>query len=177
MASQNFKYTKSFKDACDQIEHIVIDTDGVLTDGTFQYSRFGKTLKTFGSHDGRALQIAKKFFDIQMISADLRGFKITKSRARDLNIPCTYVSEKDRKSWIESTFQKNNTALIADSFSDIPSIDAAAISFAPNNAHPAFSERATTKLSLASGSGAVSEALDILLFNKHALHLWECLDG
>ena len=177
MTSRNFEDTNSFKDACNQIEHIVIDTDGVLTDGTFQYSRFGKTLKTFGSHDGRALQIAKKFFDIQMISADLRGFKITKSRARDLSIPCTYVSEIDRKSWIESTFQKKKTALIADSFSDIPAIYSAAISFAPNNAHPAFSERVTTKLSLASGSGAVSEALDILLFNKHALHLWECLDG
>jgi hypothetical protein len=99
MTSRNFEDTESLKDLCAQIEHIVIDTDGVLTDGTFQYSRFGKTLKTFGSHDGRALQIAKKFFDIQMISADLRGFKITKSRARDLNIPCTYVSENERKSW------------------------------------------------------------------------------
>jgi len=177
MTSRNFEDTESLKDLCAQIEHIVIDTDGVLTDGTFQYSRFGKTLKTFGSHDGRALQIAKKFFDIQMISADLRGIKITKSRARDLNIPCTYVSENERKSWIESTFHKDKTALIADSFSDIPSIGAAVISFAPNNAHPAFLERASVKLSLASGSGAVSEAMDILLFNKHSIHLWECLDG
>ena len=42
--------------------YLVIDIDGVMTTGTFQYSEKGKIIKTFGAHDNDGLKFSKKFF-------------------------------------------------------------------------------------------------------------------
>jgi YrbI family 3-deoxy-D-manno-octulosonate 8-phosphate phosphatase len=155
------------------IESVILDVDGVFTDGSFYYSRKGKILKRFGAHDAQAIKICLPHFKIQLISADLRGFKITSKRAQHMQLECLYVSEISRADWISKNFQKNSTAFIADSFTDIPSLAYVAQSFAPANAHYAFKERVDFVLNSNAGQGAVSEALDILYYSKFSKHLWE----
>ena len=58
-------------------KHLIFDVDGVLTDGTFFYSVDGKVLKRFGSHDGQAIKICRAYFNMQIISADKKGFEIS----------------------------------------------------------------------------------------------------
>lgn len=155
------------------INSVLLDVDGVLTDGSFWYSNMGKTLKRFGSHDGQAIKIALNFFKVSLITADVRGFDISQLRANDMNVQCVLVSEEDRASWIAQRYEKSSTALVADSFSDIPSIDKVGRSFAPNNAHPAFKAKVDVILEANSGEGAVAEALDILLMENYGIHLWQ----
>jgi 3-deoxy-D-manno-octulosonate 8-phosphate phosphatase (KDO 8-P phosphatase) len=157
------------------INNVIFDVDGVLTDGTFFYSVEGKILKRFGSHDAQAIRICKDFFNIHLISADQKGFEISKLRAKHLELPITLVSEKLRSEWIKKNFIRDETALVVDSFTDIPSLENVIKSFAPSNAHPELLNRVSNKLISSGGGGVVAEVLDILLYEKIKKHLWDML--
>jgi 3-deoxy-D-manno-octulosonate 8-phosphate phosphatase (KDO 8-P phosphatase) len=157
------------------ISTIIFDFDGVFTDGSFYYSVEGKELKKFGSHDARAIEIGLKYFNIEIISADFRGFEISKRRVSDMKLELKLISESDRQYWIKNNFEKNSTAFVADSFTDIPSLPHVNRSFAPKNAHPLLIEKVSDKLQRNSGSGAVSEVIEILLLEKTNKCIWEFL--
>ena len=155
------------------ITSIIFDVDGVLTDGTFFYSLDGKILKRFGSHDAPAIKKCRPFFNLQLISADKKGFEISKLRADHLGIPITLVPEDLRSDWIANNFKQEETALVVDSFTDIPSLINVARSFAPRNAHPELLKRVSDVLIAAGGGGAVAEVLNILMYEKFQKHLWD----
>jgi len=156
-----------------KISNVIFDVDGVLTDGTFFYSIDGKILKRFGSHDAQAIKRCSGFFNLQLISADTKGFEISKLRAEHLGLPITLVPEDLRSGWISNNFIREETALVVDSFTDIPSLIYVAKSFAPSNAHPELLNRVSYVLSATGGGGAVAEVLDILLYEKFQKHLWD----
>ena len=51
-----------------KFKNLVIDVDGVMTDGKFYYSLEGKILKAFGADDHDALSILKKFINIIFVT-------------------------------------------------------------------------------------------------------------
>ncbi len=155
------------------INNVIFDVDGVLTDGTFYYSIDGKIIKRFGSHDAQAISKCLTFFHLQLISADKKGFEISKLRADHLGLRISLVPESLRSDWIAENFVREETALVVDSFTDIPSLINVARSFAPINAHPELIKRVSDILNTSGGGGAVAEVLDILLYEKFKKHLWE----
>jgi 3-deoxy-D-manno-octulosonate 8-phosphate phosphatase (KDO 8-P phosphatase) len=155
------------------ISNVIFDVDGVLTDGTFFYSIDGKIFKRFGSHDAQAIKKCISFFNLQLISADKKGFEISKLRANHLGLPITLVPEDLRSNWIANHFTREETALVVDSFTDIPSLVNVARSFAPRNAHPELLNRVSNVLNATGGGGAVAEVLDILVYEKFEKHLWD----
>jgi 3-deoxy-D-manno-octulosonate 8-phosphate phosphatase KdsC-like HAD superfamily phosphatase len=96
-------------------------------------------------------------------------------RAKHLELPITFVSEKLRSEWIKKNFIRDETALVVDSFTDIPSLENVIKSFAPSNAHPELLNRVSNKLISSGGGGVVAEVLDILLYEKIKKHLWDML--
>ena len=56
----------------------ILDVDGVMTTGHFLYSQDGKEYKVFGSHDNDGLKLLNDRVNLQFITADKRGFPITK---------------------------------------------------------------------------------------------------
>ena len=119
--------------------------------------------------DQRALPFATS----SSLSADKRGFEISKLRADHLGLPITLVPEDLRSDWILEHFVREETALVVDSFTDIPSLMSVSRSFAPINAHPELINRVSDVLKASGGGGAVAEVLDILLYEKFKKHLWE----
>ena len=79
------------------LKKFLIDVDGVLTTGQFLYSEEGKIFKIFGPHDSDGLKLIKQDIDISFISADKRGFEISKKRVEDMGFSLVYCSEQDRK--------------------------------------------------------------------------------
>ena len=86
-----------------KITSVIFDVDGVLTDGTFFYSVEGKILKRFGSHDAPAIKKCKSIFNLQLISADEKGFEISKLRADHLGLPI-------RSKSLKITFSSDSTS-------------------------------------------------------------------
>lgn len=89
---------------------VISDCDGVLTDGTYHYSRDGKVAKVYGPHDNDGVKLLKKNnIDVLFISADKRGFYITKKRIDDMKCDLINVSESDRMDFIEDYIDKYDT--------------------------------------------------------------------
>lgn len=115
---------------------IISDMDGVLTNGTSLYSGFGKQMKEYGSYDKEAMHIAQRAgWEILFVSADTKGFEISRARANDLNIEIREVAPKDRlKLILEYKRAGYFVAYIGDSISDIYALDASGFAGVPNNA-------------------------------------------
>lgn len=145
-----------------QVKHFVIDVDGVLTDGTFYYDATGKVLKKFGPHDADALRILENCYEISFISADLRGFEISKKRVADMGFSLSYVSSFDREERIYNLRQDGGVIFMADSFTDIPALKVASISICPANSTTDVKNICTYVCTAKGGNGAIAEVATFL---------------
>ncbi|MBR3723278.1 MAG: hypothetical protein IKN12_11050 [Selenomonadaceae bacterium] len=59
---------------------MILDVDGVLTDGGFYYTTEGKAMKKFGADDNDALSLLRPYIDIVFVTGDKKGFEITRKR-------------------------------------------------------------------------------------------------
>lgn len=143
--------------------HIVFDVDGVLTDGTFTYSVDGKTSKTFGSHDSDALSILREFCEITFVTADRRGFEVSKKRLADMGFDLQLSNSINRLELIKSLLVNRKVLFVADSFTDIDTMKMADISVVPKNAHTKAKQNANLVLKVAGGQGAVSEVCFLII--------------
>ena len=80
---------------------VISDVDGCLTDGKFIYTSEGKVAKIFGAHDNDGIKLLRKNgIEVRFISADKRGFEITKKRIEDMKCEVDYVPESLRASYL-----------------------------------------------------------------------------
>ena len=83
-------------------EYFILDVDGVMTDGKQYYTADGKIMKVFGPHDSDGLKQIRNKIQIKFISADHRGFDISKRRiVDDLGYILELVSEENRRLYVE----------------------------------------------------------------------------
>ena len=114
-----------------KLRHFVIDVDGVMTTGQFIYTADGKVGKVFGPHDSDGLKLIKHLINIQFITADQRGFDISKKRiVDDMGYPLTLVTEAERESYIEQ-LGFDFTAFMGDGYYDAPVLQKCAVGIAP----------------------------------------------
>lgn len=142
-----------------QIKNLILDVDGVLTTGQFLYTSEGKFSKIFGAHDNDGIKLISKLLNIHAISADKRGFKITKKRvAGDMHLKLELVSEGDRLDWLKKNFNLAETIYMGDGIHDAAIFDHVAYSIAPANAFYLARDKADFVTSHRAGEGAVAEA-------------------
>ncbi|MFC1775255.1 HAD hydrolase family protein [Patescibacteria group bacterium] len=142
-----------------KIKNLILDVDGVLTDGQFHYSTEGKIVKIFGPDDNDALCLLKPHLHIHMISGDKRGFPITKKRvSEDMKFPLDLVSTFDRVEWIAENYNLDETIYIGDGIFDASVFDKVAYCIAPANAFYTTKEKADFVTQSRGGDSAVAEA-------------------
>ena len=138
--------------------HIIIDVDGVMTSGQFIYSNKGKQYIILGAHDSEGLKLLKKFFKIQFITADKRGFGITKKRiVDDLKYSLKLVSEEERYNFCENIGFKN-TIFIGDGIYDAKILKKCRYGIAPINARVEAKRASDYVTPSKSAEGAVLDA-------------------
>ena len=97
----------------------ILDVDGVMTDGKFFYSKDGKAFKTFGADDADGLKLLSNFIDIRFVSADAKGFEISKKRiTEDMGYKLDLVSSDERIDWISLHSDLNEVIYMGDGFND-----------------------------------------------------------
>ncbi len=138
--------------------NFIIDVDGVLTTGQFLYSENGKAYKIFGPHDADGLRFIKDELNIVFITADKRGFSISKKRTDDMGFPLELVPEQDRHSYVKNKFGFENTIFMGDGISDAALIKDCKFGIAPANARPEAREVADFVTPSKSAEGAVCDA-------------------
>ncbi len=147
--------------------YFILDVDGVLTDGKFIYSCEGKMFKIFGAHDADGLKMLKDKVNILFITADKRGFQISKKRVDDMGYPLILLSEDDRTLYIEKKYGFKNVIYMGDGIFDAPILDKCLLGIAPYNARKEAKIKADIITESLGGDGAVCDAcFEVLQFLK-----------
>jgi len=142
-----------------QIKHFILDVDGVLTTGQFLYTSEGKFAKVFGPHDNDGIKMLRKVIDVSAISADKRGFAISKKRVSDdMGLTLELVSEEERLSWLEKHFELSECIYMGDGIHDAVIFGKVAYSIAPASAFYIARDKAQFVTNAKAGEGAVAEA-------------------
>jgi len=155
--------TSRFRDF--NLEMLVMDVDGVLTDGGMYYAQSGDEFKKFNTRDGLAIRNL-------VLSGKKAGFlssginnNIIQRRAELLGVQYVYVGTWDKagvlEKWCnEAGISLSNVAYIGDDLNDLEVFDKVGISFCPSDAAVEIKKKATIVLSKKGGDGCVRELIE-----------------
>lgn len=149
------------------IELLVLDVDGVLTDGRLWFGAAGESLKVFHVHDGLGIkQAAAAGVRIAVISG--RRHHAVDARMDELGVALVRQGVPDKVEALRTLLADTgiaaaNTACIVDDSSDVPLMKAVGLSVAVADAHPTAIAAADRVTRLTGGRGAVREICDLLV--------------
>ena len=154
-----------------KIKLLVLDVDGVMTDGGMYYTESGDQFKKYNTKDGMAIQhLVKNDFQVAIISS---GFKteMVKSRADLLGIQNCYVGREPKMDILNQLCTKlniglENVALIGDDVNDLAMIRAIGFSACPKDAVNVVKSNVDVILSKKGGEGCVREFIDAFLLKE-----------
>ncbi len=150
-----------------KIRAILLDVDGVLTDGAIIYGVDGIELKVFDSQDGFGIVNAIKLgIKVGIITA--RKSEVVERRAADLGIVDLYQGSIDKLTPYEKikknySFQDSEVAYIGDDLLDMPLLQRVGFSAAPANAVRDVKMKVDYVAKSSGGHGAVREVIDLIL--------------
>ncbi len=148
-------------------ELLILDVDGVLTDGRLHYGPDGEALKVFNAQDGHAIkQLQATGLAVAIISG--RSSEMVTRRAAELGIRHVYQGSEDKGFALEALERATGRppevmAHMGDDIPDLELFDAVGLALAPANAHPEVLRRADWVSTLPGGAGAVREAAALFL--------------
>jgi 3-deoxy-D-manno-octulosonate 8-phosphate phosphatase (KDO 8-P phosphatase) len=150
-----------------RIKMLLLDVDGVMTDGSIYYSARGTEMKRFHAHDGYGIVRAREHgLKIGIVSG--RSTPIVEARARDLKIADLYQGSDDKVTAMQRIRKRHRLAademaFIGDDLFDLPLLRAVGLSLAPRNARREVKQAVDYVTSADGGEGAVREAIDLIL--------------
>ena len=151
----------------EKIRLLVLDVDGVLTDGRIYLDGRGHELKVFDTKDGHGMRkAAAAGITVCWISG--RRSPATARRARELGVPFCYQGVRDKSIRVAQVqrrlgIPRKQTAAMGDDEPDLPLFEAATLSACPADAAPAARRAADVTLKRPGGRGAVREFVEIIL--------------
>ncbi|MDD5698714.1 MAG: HAD-IIIA family hydrolase [Victivallaceae bacterium] len=157
----------------DKIKALVLDIDGILTDGRVGYSAADE-VKFFHVRDGHGIKMLMRAgFKVGALSG--RKAEANRRRARELNFDFLYENRKDKLAAFEILLQENSLEAeeclyIGDDVVDLPVIRRAGIGIIVADAPDYLDEYADFRTKTAGGRGAVREVCEWLL---RARGLWD----
>ena len=149
------------------IKLLMLDVDGVLTDGKIIYSDSGEEIKAFNVRDGHGIKLLMRA-GIEVAFITGRKSKVVLHRARDLGIKNVYQSVKNKLEVYEKILEvkklkDGNVGFIGDDLVDIPVLKRVGFSAAVGDAIPEVKEVADYVANEKGGEGAVREICELLL--------------
>lgn len=154
-------------DAAARVRLLVLDVDGVLTDGRLYYAARGEALKVFHVRDGLGLKLLMAGgIKVAVISG--RRSSITGSRCRELGVRHLLQGVEDKLAAFRRLRDRlglvsGACACVGDDIPDVPLMREVGLSFAVADAHPQARSAAHVVTRLPGGKGAVREICDYLL--------------
>ncbi|ROR29762.1 KdsC family phosphatase [Inmirania thermothiophila] len=149
------------------IRLLVLDVDGVLTDGRLYVDEAGRETKAFHVRDGHGIKLAHRAgIAVALVSGRRSG--AVDARAAELGIGHVCAGVEDKAAALarlcrETGIDAAAAACVGDDVVDLPMMAAAGLAVAVADAHPAVLARAHWVTSRPGGAGAVREVCDLLL--------------
>jgi 3-deoxy-D-manno-octulosonate 8-phosphate phosphatase (KDO 8-P phosphatase) len=162
------------QDRLKDIRLLLLDVDGVMTDGGIIYDSNGVETKVFNVKDGHGIKMLQRYgIEVGIITG--RTSKVVDIRARELGIELVYQGAlKKLESYIDvklkTGFIDSQIAYIGDDVIDVPVMRRVVFAAAPADALPEARKVAHYVTFCPGGSGAVREVCDLVLKGRG---LWD----
>ena len=152
------------------VQWLLLDVDGVMTDGRLHYTAAGEEIKVFHVRDGLGVQRARQAgIEVGILSGRASG--ALERRAADLGIDVLIQGRDDKGPAFEEFLATQGTtpervAYVGDDLQDLPVLERVGLSFAPADAVEAVRRQVDHVLTTAGGAGAVREVVELLLASR-----------
>ena len=149
------------------IRFLLLDVDGVMTDGRVVYGAGGDEVKFFDVKDGAGLKYwARAGHTAGIITG--RSSPAVERRAAELDVPFVQMGAKDKLPAFEAMLaaagvEPHEVAVIGDDLPEIPLMRRAGLAIAVADAVPEVKDAATIITKKKGGRGAVREAIERIL--------------
>ncbi len=146
---------------------LILDVDGIMTDGSIVYDNDGGETKTFNVRDGHGIKLLMRAgLGLALITA--RSSRAVSRRADELGIELVYQGTSDKLSAFkeileETSLEPGQTAYMGDDIIDIPVLKRAGFSVTVPEAASEVRERVDYITEKRGGRGAVREVVEIIL--------------
>jgi 3-deoxy-D-manno-octulosonate 8-phosphate phosphatase (KDO 8-P phosphatase) len=150
-----------------RIRLLVLDVDGVLTDGQLHYDAEGRESKCFHVRDGLGVQqLMAAGVTVAVISGRRSG--AAAARLAELGVPHVHLGRNDKQVVLDELLRQLNlaaglVACVGDDVTDLPIMQSSGLGIAVADAHPQVRAAADWCTSAGGGRGAVREVCDLLL--------------
>ncbi len=149
------------------IELLVLDVDGVLTDGSLYFGPRGETLKVFHARDGHGIKLLGGS-GVRVAAVSGRKSAAVTARMRELGVRHVVQGCPDKVVALQTLctalgIRPLSCACIVDDTVDLPLMSAVGFAAAVADAHPLVRRAAHWVSKAAGGRGAVRELCDALL--------------
>jgi 3-deoxy-D-manno-octulosonate 8-phosphate phosphatase (KDO 8-P phosphatase) len=149
------------------IQLLILDVDGVLTDGRLYFGAKGESLKVFHVRDGHGIKLLMAA-GVQVAAFSGRRSGATAARLRELRVPTVVQGCSDKLAAFTQLTKRLkvdplNCACIVDDTPDLPLMLAVGLAAAVADAHPVVLSAAHWIARSPGGLGAVRELCDALL--------------
>jgi 3-deoxy-D-manno-octulosonate 8-phosphate phosphatase (KDO 8-P phosphatase) len=150
-----------------QLQLLVLDVDGVLTDGGLSYSPDGQVWRRFDVRDGLGLKLLQQVgLSLALISGGRSG--AIERRAQDLGIEHCFTEVRDKQAQLQQLQDQLQvvpvaTGFIGDDLNDLVVRSQVGVLAAPADGCKAFRRQADVVLRRPGGQGAVRELAERIL--------------
>lgn len=168
----------SAKKSALHIRLLILDVDGVLTDGGLYYDHEGNVMKRFNVQDGLGIKFAQQAgLEIAVITGLNHG--AVEKRVTELGITEYYPGNKHKLPFYEKLLSEkglsdSEVAYMGDDWIDAPVMKRVGLSMAVKNAQPEILNFADWISSKKGGHGAVREGISFILDSQGKLdEIWK----
>ena len=153
--------------AASKIKLIILDVDGVMTDGKLYYGNEGEELKGFNIQDGLGIKLLQKH-GIQVGIITGRVSELLKRRAKELGITLVIQGREDKLIVLNELLKSRQESLeeiafMGDDLPDLSAISNVGLGVAVANACSTVAGAAKWQTRQAGGNGAVRELAELIL--------------
>jgi 3-deoxy-D-manno-octulosonate 8-phosphate phosphatase (KDO 8-P phosphatase) len=159
--------TGTLRNKIKKIKWLVLDVDGVLTNGAIMLDEHGKEIKAFDVHDGYGIVLLQEAgYKTALLSA--RSAKAVTARAKDLRITKVYQNASPKikayhRLLSEMKLKDEQVCFIGDDLPDIAVLKRVGLSVSVPNAADEVKRIADYVTKREGGRGAVREVVEMIL--------------
>lgn len=149
------------------IRLLILDVDGVLTDGRLYLGQDGQDIKAFNSLDGHGIKLLQRH-GIGVAIVTGRTSAAVSRRAQELGIKLLIQGREDKWAALQELLESSpvapeHMACMGDDLPDLTIMCRVALALTVPNAHPSVRQHAHWQSHARGGEGAVREACDLIL--------------
>lgn len=166
-----------------QVQLMIFDVDGILTDGSLHFGPDGEMMKTFNVLDGQGIKLLQQA-GIMTAIISARNSSIVSKRANDLGIEHVLLGIHDKKSAFLTLTKKLDIAheycaFIGDDIIDLAVLNLVGFSASVPNGHVEVRARVDFVTTASGGKGAARELCDFILKaqNKYDGIIFQYING